>query len=516
INLTIFIADSAVTGKKVHYGIKVEGINLGQKTSSGAEKALQLEINKILKKPLNIVYEGQSWSVKAEDYGLTIQYDETVKECLQVGRFGNLWSRYVERISLWFKKKEVSLSYLIEKEKIEKWAESISDGINKEPVNATLKIVNNEILLVPSQLGLKIDVETLAEIFPEKLISSKNRTFELPVSILPAEVTEEGAKAAIFNTKKIISSSVVLKYDRYEWELIPEDLGKMIEFEGSPNLKPVLIKEKVFKLISEIGKDFKVEPKDARFTVDGKNVYIVASKDGEEIDAEHAYRELSIKILENEPREIALKTKLISPELSSEEARAMNIKTRISYFKTTYKSSQTSRVHNIHLLADTLNNMIIAPGVKFSFNERVGDRTADKGYKKAPTIVDGELVDTFGGGVCQVGTTFFNTVFFAGLPIKERHNHSYYISSYPKGRDATVSYGSLDLKFVNNTEGHILIKCFYTNSSLTIALYGTDPGYEVSYTTSDFTNIKPFEQEIEENPELDEGVVNIIQKGIEG
>ncbi len=94
----------------------------------------------------------------------------------------------------------------------------------------------------------------------------------------------------------------------------------------------------------------------------------------------------------------------------------------------------------------------IAPGETFSFNGTVGPRTAEKGYQEAGAIVNGELVPQLGGGICQVGTTIFNTVFESGLPVVERHNHSFYISHYPKGRDATVSWGGPDFKFRNDTD----------------------------------------------------------------
>ena len=105
-----------------------------------------------------------------------------------------------------------------------------------------------------------------------------------------------------------------------------------------------------------------------------------------------------------------------------------------------------------------LNNTLIAPGKIFSVNATTGERTAAKGFKMAPTIIAGKLEDSVGGGMCQVSTTVFNAAFEAGLQIVERHNHELYISHYPLGRDATVSYGSYDLKFRNDTPHWILLK----------------------------------------------------------
>ena len=114
-----------------------------------------------------------------------------------------------------------------------------------------------------------------------------------------------------------------------------------------------------------------------------------------------------------------------------------------------------------------------APGAIFSFNEATGARTADKGFKEAPVIINGELKTGLGGGVCQVSTTVFNAAYEAGLPIVSRTNHALYISHYPQGRDATVDYPDVDLKFVNDTGHWLLLRTWVGASSLTVALYGT-------------------------------------------
>ena len=116
---------------------------------------------------------------------------------------------------------------------------------------------------------------------------------------------------------------------------------------------------------------------------------------------------------------------------------------------------------------------MIAPGETFSFNGTTGARTADKGFREAPVIINGELQTGLGGGVCQVSTTVFNAAYEAGLPIVSRTNHALYISHYPQGRDATVNYPDTDLKFTNDTGHWLLLRTWVGSSSLTVALYGT-------------------------------------------
>jgi vancomycin resistance protein YoaR len=105
-------------------------------------------------------------------------------------------------------------------------------------------------------------------------------------------------------------------------------------------------------------------------------------------------------------------------------------------------------------------------------------------------IVGSLLLPAVGGGVCQTATTLFNNAFELGLPIEERHNHSFYISHYPMGRDATVSWGGPDFKFRNDMAHGLLIKASYTDSTLTFSFYGTDEGRSVSASTGPQENFQ--------------------------
>ena len=127
---------------------------------------------------------------------------------------------------------------------------------------------------------------------------------------------------------------------------------------------------------------------------------------------------------------------------------------------------------------------MIAPGETFSFNGATGARTADKGFREAPVIINGELQTGLGGGICQVSTTVFNAAYEGGLQIDERTNHALYISHYPLGRDATVDYPNIDLKFVNDTGKWILLRTFVGSSSLVVNLYGTPQDRRVESETS--------------------------------
>ena len=143
-----------------------------------------------------------------------------------------------------------------------------------------------------------------------------------------------------------------------------------------------------------------------------------------------------------------------------------------------------NRIHNVQLVAHLVDGKLIAPGEEFSFNKTTGARTAAKGFLEAPVIINGEVTTGLGGGVCQVSTTVFNAAYEAGLRITERTNHALYISHYPQGRDATVDYPDVDLRFVNDTGHWLFLKTFVGPDALTVTLYGTPTGRKVESTTT--------------------------------
>ena len=171
------------------------------------------------------------------------------------------------------------------------------------------------------------------------------------------------------------------------------------------------------------------------------------------------------------------------PERSTAEAKAMGITGIVGSYTTTYGGTP-GRLHNVALVAELIDGALVAPGTRFSFNATTGERNEAKGFEEAPVIINGELQNGIGGGVCQVSTTVFNAAFEAGLSIDRRTNHALYIDHYPLGRDATVNYPDLDLVFTNDTDRWLLLRTFVGAGSLTVNLYGTPQGRRVETETA--------------------------------
>ncbi len=145
---------------------------------------------------------------------------------------------------------------------------------------------------------------------------------------------------------------------------------------------------------------------------------------------------------------------------------------RIKRVTTPLGESKAPRIHNIKLALSMFNGMVLAPGQEVSFNEVTGPRGLEQGYQNAGVILDDEIVDGPGGGVCQVSTTLYQALVRSGLQIVKRSKHSLPVSYVPVGTDAAVNYGSLDLVFKNNTESPVFLVCEVSGSSVSVTIYG--------------------------------------------
>lgn len=144
---------------------------------------------------------------------------------------------------------------------------------------------------------------------------------------------------------------------------------------------------------------------------------------------------------------------------------------KVGSYTTSFNSGLKSRTKNLKLAANAINGYEMGTGGIFSFNKVVGPRTPSRGYEKAIIYVNKEMVEDYGGGICQVSTTLYNAVLNSKLPVVERHIHSLPVPYVPLGKDATVSYGSKDFKFKNNQKRTLVIQTRVDGNKLTTEIY---------------------------------------------
>ncbi|NLZ38712.1 MAG: hypothetical protein GX893_03805 [Firmicutes bacterium] len=254
-----------------------------------------------------------------------------------------------------------------------------------------------------------------------------------------------------------------------------------------------------------------------KLSADRKKVEIEADKPGRTIDVQETYRIVleSVKSF-FAPISVEVPMLEIKAEITAEYLDSLGITEEIASFSTVFSTANANRAHNIRLAAAALDKALILPNTVFSFNDTVGNATAARGYRAAPVIVNGRLVDGIGGGICQVSSTLYNAVLLADLEIIERRNHGLAVNYLPPGLDATVAYGSIDLKFKNSRSHALWLRTFIDNNKITVALYGTKiPGQEVRVYTSNVQKI-PAGEKIIETDSLPKGKKELIRAGQPG
>lgn len=229
------------------------------------------------------------------------------------------------------------------------------------------------------------------------------------------------------------------------------------------------------KTFENINETIFVEPQDAFFKVEGDTVLIVDDIAGQVLD-ENKLKEKIISSLWLCDGELTLEVpiKKYKANITKDELKALEIKVKVAEYSTKFNKSQKGRTENIKLAAEKINGYILSPGDTFSFNKVVGERTREKGYQEAPVFIGNQTVSDIGGGVCQVSSTLYNLALLTNLEIIERTNHSLPVSYVPLGRDATVNYDTIDLKFKNNTEENLLLISEVVEDTLTVKFFGKE------------------------------------------
>ncbi|WP_042145193.1 VanW family protein [Paucisalibacillus sp. EB02] len=171
--------------------------------------------------------------------------------------------------------------------------------------------------------------------------------------------------------------------------------------------------------------------------------------------------------------EMKVPKKVVYPRVDTELLSDIS-SNEIGNYLTYFRASNRERSHNIQLAAKAINNHVVFPGETFSFNEVVGKRTVEKGYKRAPVIVKGELSEDIGGGICQVSSTLFNAVSLKGIKIVERYSHSRAVPYVPPGKDATVSWWGPDFIFKNEYSHPILIRAKAKDGQMVVRIFTSD------------------------------------------
>jgi vancomycin resistance protein YoaR len=473
--------------------VSIAGHSMGGLTRDEAKATLDRLVADAQESPVTLVSGTETWPVTPDDVGTKIDVAGAVSEAMDVSRRSNIVVDLIRRLTLYFSGTDIPLQGSVDSPRMDEVLAGIAQEIDLPPVDPGLTIDGGKITAVEGQKGWVVDKDTLREQLKALLFTLHAKELPVPMVVKEPAMKAEDNRQAVIRAGTMISSSVSLTHGDKTWTLTSEQIAAYMDFttedqNGVAILVPFISATKMSPFFEDIADAVARKPVNATFKGDGQQAWVVPGVLGRALDREKTAEALTAAALKITGRTAKVAVKTTEPDRTTEEAEVMGIRDKLGSFTTEWEGT-TDRQTNVKITTQYATNVILGPGDVYNFDKQIGPRTEARGYKMAPGITAGELEDQLGGGICQVSTTLFNAAFFAGLEILERKNHSIYIDHYPKGRDATVSAGSPNLRFRNDTKHHILVRGASNGISTTFVIYGTDEGRKVTYTTGEFYDL---------------------------
>jgi len=461
--ITIQLVYALLTYDSIYKGVYINGFNVGGYKISELESLLNKDYKDNLSNlEITLKVKNVSEKFNFSDIGASCNIQEVIDKAYSIGRKGNVFERLRELLEIRKNGMNVNIDITFDKEKLGNIIQSLYEKTFIPLKNPEVVFEGNRILLRTGHHGENIDKEyIMSEV--EKLVNSyKDGVIEIPIIVAQPE------------------------------KINVDDLYKQIS----------------------------KEPVNAYAKVVNNNVEIVPHELGIKID--RSYLESVVTDLENaEDIEKELQFAYVTPEITTEKANNLLFKDVLASKSTHFSTSGTNNMNrgeNIRLAASKINGKILAPGEVFSFNDVVGKRTAEAGYKSANVYSGGKVIDDIGGGICQVSSTLYNAVLYSDLEVVQRRNHTFTVGYVPHGLDATVSYGSVDFKFKNSTNWPIKILAKVTDTNnVVFTIIGTNesPSKKIEIITEE-VKTTPYTTKYYDDPTLPEGTTKVKQSGKNG
>jgi len=464
----------------VPYGVSVAGVDVGGLDEASATARLRTELEPRLARRVSVTLDGQRAVIVPARAATRVDIEATVLRAMAGGRVRAVLLPFIHH-------REVSPVVITPRRpRIPARLRAISS----EPRSATVQIADDKVIISPARRGTSISPREVLEAAASAALAGRER-IELTSRVTEPAISTSEARSAAARALEATAAPVTLIADgRPSGALTAEQLRNAIvirEREGRPQLafEPDLLASAIGEALGDAIRD----PVNAMWETNGTRAWVVPARDGIGFEAGPAAESVRRAATGTGARAAAIELDRIAPARSTEEAESYGIVERVAGATTSLGDSSASRFHNIALMADILDNRLVMPGEIFSFNDAVGPRSSERGFQEGQAIVGGMMVSSIGGGVCQVTTTLYDAVFYMGLEVVERVNHSFFIPRYGEGMDATVSWGGPDLKFRNDTGHPVLIRATADGGTMIVNLYSAHSDRVVERRVSERHNI---------------------------
>ena len=496
----VYSVDRAASQGEVPRNVSVAGIDVGGLSQDDATVVVRGYESNLQGEQVTFVVSGSSYELDPTAVGLTADVDAAVAEAMDQ-RSGGVISGFVPWLNGFTDHVDVNLVVSVDGDAIDShlndWEQ---DAIENPAYEGAIQVVDGSIEFDYPRIGEKLDKPAAHTIVSSVLIQPERVTTELPLIDSVPVMTRADVDDAVMTLEKMVSRPVLL-YDE-EQNLVltvkPSEISDATIVEvvhsSPPQVDISLSVDRVAEILEPHREGFEIPAVNADFEVDIETdtVTIIPSRNAAVLDPEGVAVELLKAATSDTAGGLLVYKDGDEPEFTTTDAEGFGPIGLVSEFTT--ETPGVNRVHNIHLMADTIDGSVVWPGEEFSINAVVGPRTEAKGYKRDGAIIGGEVTccdepANVGGGVSQYATTMYNAVFFGCYEDIDHTPHSIYISRYPEGREATMGYPGPDLVFRNDSDVPVIIRNSYDgDSTITVRFYGNNGGRTCESERSERSN----------------------------
>jgi vancomycin resistance protein YoaR len=482
--LTRLVSRGEVMGR-----VEVAGTQIGGLDEEQALSSLLAVEEEYLARPAVFNIDGKFASIQPSEAGLEINEQAIADEALTVGRNGNPFSEFAWWISHIFDTVKVPVRGAVDDvamdEVFDTWDAEV---IALPPSPGSVSLVDGVPTPVYPMVGTGVDRAAARAVVEANLLAIEPEATSIPTTTVVPVLTNEDVDAAVDQAERMLAEPIRLLTEDLEVVFTVDQLIEAFKSETVTESETRIVNSfdpaVIDGYLNQIRDQVEAEPENAHFEIEGDSISIVPGSSGTRIDEEETAMRMANAAFTAGRDGVLPFVEAAAPEVTTEDLEALNINHLVAQFTTYYDCCQ-DRVLNIHRIADEVDGAIVPAGQTFSLNDHVGPRTVEDGYLPAGTIIAGEVEDTVGGGVSQFATTLYNAVFWGGYEDVEHKPHSYYFSRYPEGVEATLNWRNPDLKFRNNTDYGILIDTSYSDTSITVRIFGENEGRTLKGEQSD-------------------------------
>jgi vancomycin resistance protein YoaR len=493
-------------------GVEIAGVDVGGLTPKEAQQLLESRFDRVERVPVVFTAGGEEFPIRASTLSVEADWASAIETAAREGEgFGPI--RGFRRLETRFFGAEIAPPVQVYAAALEFKLGQLAERIDQRHVEAKLVRRGLEIEVVAGQPGRRLNRDAAAGRIVRALARlDRGQPVALPVTLDPVEITAADLAPAARDARLALSAPVRLTYGETRWRLPRWRIAELLTLPVSGATDLAIAGPGAEAWFGRLRKTVERAPVDATFRPAGDGVEIVAAKDGLAVDIAATAANILAAATQPGDRTAALVVRTAEADRTTADAQAMGVERRLSSYTTAYAGTP-DRITNLQLAVTLLSGALVAPGGTFSFNEEVGERTVERGFRPAPVIIKDEYEEDVGGGVSQVATTVFNAAWEAGLEIAERNPHSLYISRYQLGRDATVNYPDLDLKFVNDTPKWVYVAGAFGGGGITVSIYGGGPERRVESSSGTMRVTGPAPIRRVNDPTLEKGKTAVEEEG---